>query len=79
MSSFARALASLTDEKGDLWSMALKNREPRRAIAAENAERRGKRSDAQQLARLEETGHGHCREAEKLRKQLAPKESEESE
>ena len=77
MNSFARALASLTDEKGELWLMG--SRESRRAVAVENTERRGKRSAAQQLARLEADGHGHCREAEKLRKQLVPKESEESE
>jgi len=57
--------------------MALKNRVGRRAVAAENTERRGKRSDAQQLARLEADGHGHCREAEKLRELLKPAEEDE--
>lgn len=42
----------------------------RQEQAAEIAAAREKRGDAGQLARLEANGHGHCREAEKLRKKL---------
>ena len=42
----------------------------RREFAAELATEREKRGDAGQLARLEANGHGHCKEAEKLRKKL---------
>jgi len=42
----------------------------RREFAAELAADREKRGDAGQLARLEADGHGHCKEAGKLRKKL---------
>jgi hypothetical protein len=71
-----REIAWKVRKKGELWLMG--SRGSRQAVAVENTERRGKRSDAQQLAQLEARGHGHCREAEKLRKQPAPEESKES-
>ena len=42
----------------------------RQEFAAELAGEREKRGDGGQLARLEANGHGHCQEAEKLRKKL---------
>ncbi len=42
----------------------------RQEFAAEQAASREKRGDTGQLARLEANGHGHCREAEKLRQGL---------
>ncbi len=45
-------------------------REQRREFAAELVADRDKRGDAGQLARLETGGHGHCKEAEKLRQKL---------
>ena len=45
-------------------------RAERRELAAKNSEEREKRGDAGQLARLESYGHGHGREAERLRKKL---------
>lgn len=43
----------------------------RRAEAKLRAEARAKRTDAQQLAKLISNGHGHCKEAERLRKKQA--------
>ena len=50
----------------------------RQEFAVEQADERKKRGDAGQLSRLEALGHGHCREAEKLRQKLnQPVEEEE--
>ncbi len=43
----------------------------RQEFAAKSAEEREKRGDSGQLAHLESAGHGHCREADKLRKKLS--------
>ena len=50
-------------------------RTSRQELAAEQADERKKRGDAGQLARLEAHGHGHCKEAEKLRQMLNKVES----
>lgn len=44
-----------------------RRRKERQDQAVERAEARAKRSPADQLARLEAHGHGHCAEAERLR------------
>ncbi len=49
-------------------------RQYRREGAQERDAERGKRTDTQQLARLEKAGHGHCEEAEKLRERVAKQE-----
>lgn len=46
-------------------------RERRHQVADELSAIRAKRTDAQQLALLEKRGHGHCKEAEKLRARIA--------
>lgn len=51
----------------------MKSREKRQQLreqAEQMAAAREARGDAGQLARLETRGHGHCKEAEKLRKKL---------
>lgn len=47
------------------------NRGQRRTNALIRQEVRSKRSDREQLQYLEDRGHGHCKEAEKLREQFA--------
>lgn len=42
----------------------------RRKAAAQRAEARAKRGDRGQLAKLEREGHGHTKEAKRLRKKL---------
>ena len=42
-------------------------KDARRREAEERNEARRERGDAGQLARLEREGHGHCREAKRLR------------
>ena len=48
-------------------------RERRRREAAARQALRGARSDRDQLSKLENNGHGHCKEAEKLRESVAAK------
>lgn len=50
-----------------------KSRRRRITEAAERKAAREKRSDAEQLARLEAAGHGHSREAQRLRESLKRK------
>ena len=51
--------------------MKFKERRAERATnVATLVEEREKRGDTGQLLRLEANGHGHCQEAEKLRKKL---------
>ncbi len=45
-------------------------REERQREAQERQAAREKLGDAGQLAKLEKAGHGHCKEAERLRKRL---------
>ena len=45
-------------------------RKQRREEAEERAAARKKRSDSEQLQHLERAGHGHCREAIRLRENL---------
>ena len=54
-------------------------RTERQEFAAKSAEEREKRGDPGQLARLESEGHGHCREATKLRKKLNQESPQEEE
>lgn len=42
----------------------------RREEAAERQSARDNRTDADQLAKLEAAGYGHCKEAKKLREKL---------
>jgi hypothetical protein len=42
----------------------------RRAEAEERQEARDARGDAGQIARLEASGHGHCKEAKRLRRKV---------
>lgn len=46
-------------------------RQERQAEAEERRRAREKRGDAGQLSKLERSGHGHCREADRLREKLA--------
>ncbi len=45
-------------------------RKKRQEDAVEMAAEREKRGDAGQLSHLEAAGHGHCKEADRLRKKL---------
>ena len=46
---------------------SIRNRSARQDGAKERQAARAARGDAGQLARLEAAGHGHCREAKRLR------------
>lgn len=49
----------------------MKTIEEKRKQVEQSAARRAQRTEAEQLRRLEAQGHGHCREAERLRKIIA--------
>lgn len=44
-------------------------KQQRREEAQARAEARAKRTDTQQLQRLVKAGHGHCKEAKRLRRE----------
>ncbi len=48
----------------------MNRRDERKAQAAERQEARDARGDKAQLARLVKKGHGHCKEAKRLREKL---------